>query len=146
PGLSTCLTKEEVNVFDLIEEQQTQNLFLLRSGPIQANPSELIAGKNMRDLCEILCEHYDYIILDSPPLLTVPDSVILSTMVDGVILVVRSGQSTREDLLLARREIESVGAKVLGVVLNDIKTTGTTYTSGTSSKPSSGLKVSDVLM
>lgn len=146
PGLSTYLTKEGVNIFDLIEEQPTQNLFLLQSGPIQPNPAELLGSKKMRDLFETLCEHYDYIIVDSPPLLTVPDSVILSTIVDGVVLVVRGGQSTREDLSHARREIESVGAKIFGVVLNDMKNHGTNYAGGASAKPSRGPKVSDVLV
>jgi Mrp family chromosome partitioning ATPase len=73
----------------------------------------------MKELLRELSERYDYVIIDSPPLVTVTDPMILSTMVDGVIIVVKSGQSKSELVRRAAQDLVSVGAKVLGVVLND---------------------------
>jgi Mrp family chromosome partitioning ATPase len=67
-----------------------------------------------------LSELYDHILIDSPPLMNVTDPVILSTMVDGVILVVHGGKSTRAVVTRARQELLSVGAKIFGVVLNNV--------------------------
>jgi non-specific protein-tyrosine kinase len=80
----------------------------------------------MRGLLKLLSERYDHILIDSPPLTNVTDPVILSTMVDGVILVVQAGRSTRDIVRRARQELSSVGAKIFGVVLNnlDIKREG----------------------
>jgi non-specific protein-tyrosine kinase len=80
----------------------------------------------MKGLLKVLSEKYDHILIDSPPLINVTDPVILSTMVDGVILVVQAGRSTRDIVRRARQELSSVGAKIFGVVLNnlDIKREG----------------------
>ena len=67
-----------------------------------------------------LSQQYDHIILDSPPLINVTDPVILSTMVDGVIMVVHAGKSTRDVVRRASQELTGVGAKVFGVVLNNV--------------------------
>jgi Mrp family chromosome partitioning ATPase len=80
----------------------------------------------MKALLSDLGQKYDHILIDSPPLINVTDPVILSTMVDGVILVVQAGRSTRDVVRRARQELGSVGAKIFGVVLNnlDIKREG----------------------
>jgi Mrp family chromosome partitioning ATPase len=74
----------------------------------------------MREMLTQLSERYDHIILDSPPLINVTDPVILSTMVDGVIMVVHAGKSTRDVVRRASQELTGVGAKVFGVVLNNV--------------------------
>ena len=68
----------------------------------------------------LLSERYDHILIDSPPLLKVTDPVILSTLVDGVMLVVHGGKSTREVVRRTRMELSSAGAKIFGVVLNNV--------------------------
>ena len=68
----------------------------------------------------MLAERYDHILIDSPPLMHVTDPVILSTMVDGVIIVVHAGKSTRDVVRRARQELTTVGAKIFGVVLNNV--------------------------
>ncbi|MGH9833876.1 MAG: CpsD/CapB family tyrosine-protein kinase, partial [Blastocatellia bacterium] len=90
------------------------------------NPAELISSERMKELLRELWAKYDHILIDSPPLINVTDPVILSTMVDGVILVVQAGRSTREVVRRARQELSTVGAKIFGVVLNnlDIKREG----------------------
>jgi Mrp family chromosome partitioning ATPase len=74
----------------------------------------------MRAMLVDLTQRYDHVLIDSPPLINVTDPVILSTMVDGVILVVHGGKSTREVVRRARHELSSVGAKIFGVVLNNV--------------------------
>jgi Mrp family chromosome partitioning ATPase len=74
----------------------------------------------MKLLLANLAERYDHILIDSPPVISVTDAVILSKMVDGVIMVVHGGRSSREAVRRARQELESVGAKIFGVVLNNV--------------------------
>jgi Mrp family chromosome partitioning ATPase len=73
----------------------------------------------MRHLLAILSKHFDFILIDSPPVVTVTDPIILSTLVDGVIVVTKSGKSKGEMIRRATQELQTVGSKVLGVVLND---------------------------
>jgi capsular exopolysaccharide synthesis family protein len=93
---------------------------LLPCGPIPPNPAELISSDKMKEMLAALSEVYDHILIDSPPLINVTDPVILSRMVDGVIMVVHGGKSTRHVVRRARHELESVGAKIFGVVLNNV--------------------------
>ncbi len=104
----------------MIHKLQIPNLSLLPCGPIPPNPAELISSERMKDLLKMLSERYDHILIDSPPLMHVTDPVILSSLVDGVILVVHGGKSSRAVAQRARQELASVGAKVFGVVLNNV--------------------------
>ncbi|MFL6212849.1 MAG: GumC family protein [Blastocatellia bacterium] len=118
-GLSTYLSRS-VGADGLIQKLQMPNLSLIPSGPIPPNPAELISSEKMRGLLDDLSDRYDHIIIDSPPLMNVTDPVILSTMVDGVILVVHGGKSTRDVVRRARHDLDAVNAKVFGVVLNNV--------------------------
>jgi succinoglycan biosynthesis transport protein ExoP len=118
-GLSTYLSRD-IDIDEVIQKLQIANLSLLPCGPIPPNPAELIASDRMKALLDMLSERYDHILIDSPPLINVTDPVILSTMVDGVILVVHGGKSTRDVVRRARQELTSVGAKIFGVVLNNV--------------------------
>jgi capsular exopolysaccharide synthesis family protein len=124
-GLSTFLSRQ-VEIDPLIHKLWVPNLSVLTAGPIPPNPAELVSSERMKELLRELWGTYDHILIDSPPLINVTDPVILSTMVDGVILVVQAGRSTREVVRRARQELGSVGAKIFGVVLNnlDIKREG----------------------
>src|SRR5262249_40430136 len=88
------------------------------------NPSELISSESMREMLYFLADRYKYILIDSPPLVAVTDSIILSTLVDGVILVAKSGKSKSEALRRAFQRLLSVQARVLGVILNDLDVRG----------------------
>ncbi len=118
-GLSTFLSRQ-VEIDPLIHKLWVPNLSVLPCGPIPPNPAELISSERMKELLRELWVKYDHILIDSPPLINVTDPVILSTMVDGVILVVQAGRSTREVVRRARQELGSVGAKIFGVVLNNL--------------------------
>jgi capsular exopolysaccharide synthesis family protein len=118
-GLSTYLSRS-VSLINVLQKLPLPNLWMLPCGPIPPNPSEMISSARMKDLLRLLSENFDHIIIDSPPLLKVTDSVILSTMVDGVILVVHGGKSTREVVRRTRQELSQAGAKIFGVVLNNV--------------------------
>ena len=118
-GISNYLSSH-TPVENLIVKLPIPNLSILPCGPIPPNPAELISSDRMKDLLRILGHQFDHILIDSPPLISVTDPVILSTMVDGSILVVQAGKSTRELVRRARQELAGVGAKVFGVVLNNV--------------------------
>jgi capsular exopolysaccharide synthesis family protein len=118
-GLSTYLSRN-VKMAEVVQKLPLPNLWLLPCGPIPPNPSEMLSSAKMKSALQLLGENFDHIIIDSPPLLKVTDSVILSTLVDGVILVVRGGKSTREIVRRTRQELSLAGAKIFGVVLNNV--------------------------
>lgn len=118
-GLSNFLSSGRVELDDVLQHSRIPKLDVLTCGPIPPNPAELVASDRMRNLLEEAAARYEHVIIDSPPLMHVTDPVILSTMVDGVILVVQSGRSTRDVVRRARQELLNVGAKVFGVVLNN---------------------------
>jgi len=113
----------------LIQKLEIPNLSLLPCGAIPPNPAELISSEKMKRMLKELAAHYDHILIDSPPLMNVTDPVILSTLVDGVILVVHGGKSNKHIIQRTRRELMTVGAKIFGVVLNnvDLKREGYDY-------------------
>jgi polysaccharide biosynthesis transport protein len=118
-GLSTFLSRD-IELKELIRPLPIPNLFLLSSGPVPPNPAELISSAKMRDLIRFVGERYDHVLIDSPPMVNVTDPLILSTLVDGVVLVVEGGKTTRNIVRRARIELATVGARVFGVLLNNV--------------------------
>jgi capsular exopolysaccharide synthesis family protein len=120
-GLTTWLSGEK-NLDGLIQTcEKEPNLKVLTSGPVPPNPAELLGSEEMRRLLNILSEQYAHIVIDSPPAISFTDASILSTMVDGVILVVHGGRSSRAVVRRAKQQLLDVGAHVFGVVLNNVK-------------------------
>jgi capsular exopolysaccharide synthesis family protein len=97
------------------------NLYILTSGTIPPNPAEMMGSKKMKAFIEEVREKFDYIILDTPPVIAVTDAQILSTMADGVLLVVSSGQAEKEAAERAKELLMNVKANILGVVLNKVE-------------------------
>jgi polysaccharide biosynthesis transport protein len=97
------------------------NLFVLPVGPLPPNPAELLGSSRMKQTVDLLQNSFDYVILDSPPVASFADSLILSAMVEGVIIVVKAGQTSREMANRTKTHLQTVGAKVLGAVINHIK-------------------------
>jgi capsular exopolysaccharide synthesis family protein len=118
-GLSNFLSGHGELEF-IIKKTEIPNLFYIPSGPIPPNPSELIGSNLFRTMMESLGGRFDHIVLDSPPVLGFADSIILSTAVDGVILVVSGGKTPRETLQRAKEVLYQVNAKILGVVVNRV--------------------------
>jgi capsular exopolysaccharide synthesis family protein len=111
----------EQDILALIELEPDTGLHLLTSGPIPPNPAELLGSSQMKQLLQTLASHFDHIVIDSPPITSVTDGVWLASLVDGVILVVHGGQSTRELVRRTRQLLRGVGARIFGVVLNNVK-------------------------
>lgn len=93
------------------------DLTVIPCGPIPPNPSELLASKRMKELLDELRNLYDIIIIDAPPVGVVTDSAILSTIVDGILLVVASGKTDIDGAKRAKQLLENVNARILGVVM-----------------------------
>jgi len=118
-GLSNFLSGH-ANLNSIVKKTEVPNLFYIASGPIPPNPSELLSSNLFKSMMDLLGEKFDHIILDSPPVLGFADSLILSSMVDGVILVVLGGKTPRETLQRAKEVLYQVNAKILGVVINRV--------------------------
>ena len=103
------------------------NLKVLTSGPVPPNPAELLGSDQMRQLLTLLGQKFTHVIIDSPPCISFTDSSILSTMVDGVMLVIHSGRSSRAIVRRARQQLLDVGAHIYGVVLNNVKAKESDY-------------------
>jgi capsular exopolysaccharide synthesis family protein len=126
-GLTTWLSGER-ELDNLIQScDKTPNLKILTSGPVPPNPAELLGSDEMRKLLGILSERYAHIIIDSPPAISFTDASILSTMVDGVMLVVHGGRSSRAVVRRAKQQLLDVGAHIFGVVLNNVKVESQDY-------------------
>jgi len=119
-GLSTVLAGGDTSAAATIMSRQLPNLFVMSSGPPPPQPSELLASDGMRVLLEQWKQEYDHVILDTPPTLSVTDAVLLSVKADAVVLVIRSGQTTKDALRRARDLLLHVNAKVMGVVVNAV--------------------------
>jgi non-specific protein-tyrosine kinase len=96
----------------------TKGLSVLTSGPIPPNPSELLGSAKMKKLLATLGEHYDFVIVDSPPVLAVTDAVVLGTQADGALLVTDSGRTRRNQLKQSVDSLREVNAHLIGVTLN----------------------------
>lgn len=105
---------------ELTQKTSVDDLVLLPSGPPPPNPSELLGSEKMNLLIETLLDHFDYLLFDSPPILSVTDAAVLGTIVDGTLLVVRSGKSRKNLLERSAEQLEDVHANVLGCILNGL--------------------------
>jgi polysaccharide biosynthesis transport protein len=118
----------EAQVSELIQTYDRQpNLKIITSGPVPPNAAELLGSEEMRRLLHLLGEHFTHIIIDSPPAISFTDASILSTMVDGVMLVVHGGRSSRAVVRRAKQQLLDVGAHLFGVVLNNVKLEANDY-------------------
>jgi capsular exopolysaccharide synthesis family protein len=105
---------------DVIRPTVSDHLFVLSSGSLPLNPTELVGSKQMCSLLASLQEQYDYILIDSPPVMLASDAVLLSTMVDGVVLVANAQRTPKQVVREARLRLRYARAKILGVVLNQL--------------------------
>jgi succinoglycan biosynthesis transport protein ExoP len=126
-GLSNVLTGSSTLDQTITRTSILPNLFILPAGTPPPNPAELLASSAMRDILGQLSEQYDHIIVDTPPTLSVTDAVVLSPRADAVVLVIRSGQTTKQALRRARDILAQVNAKVVGVLLNAVDLSSPDY-------------------
>lgn len=126
-GISTDGNDEEEDLTKYIRSTEIENLYLMPAGNIPPNPSELIATKKMINLLDELKELCDIIILDGTPSLIVTDAVILSRFVDSTIIVTAQKVTRTEDLNKVKKDIENVGGKLAGVVINRMEVNSKDY-------------------
>jgi capsular exopolysaccharide synthesis family protein len=112
---------------DLLQETSVPGLQVLTSGPIPPNPAELLGSTRMRQLLADLLARADVVVLDSPPVMALSDAAILSTQVDGVLLVLDAANSRREVARRAVAALQRVHGRIIGVLLNRVPTRGAGY-------------------
>ena len=126
-GVTNYLSGDS-NVSELVQTyDKLPNLKVISSGPVPPNAAELLGSEEMRKLLYVLGENFTHIVIDSPPAISFTDASILSTMVDGVMLVVHGGRSSRAVVRRAKQQLQDVGAHIFGIVLNNVKMEGTDY-------------------
>lgn len=122
-GLSTVLSSSfsEAEVLATVQQQdETSSLYVLTSGPIPPNPAELVGSEQMRRVIKVFANTFTHVVIDTPPTASFTDSVLVSTLVDGVLLVVHGGRSSKHVVRRTKQILQDVGAKVFGVVLNNV--------------------------
>lgn len=119
-GVSDILARD-IKWTEAIYRTNVENLYVLTAGLKPPNPTELLSSHKMKDFISLLKEELDYIILDTPPVGIVTDAQILSAYADGCVFVLASGEAVKEETVKAKRLLEYVNGKILGVCLNKIK-------------------------
>jgi len=119
-GLSAILSSEitEAETLAKINQYKDTNIYLLSSGAMPPNPAELLGSNQMKGLLDLAGDFFEYIVIDSPPIASFTDGVLISSLVDGVLLVVHGGKTSRQVVKRTRQMLQEVGGKIIGVVLN----------------------------
>ena len=123
----TNLIAQDLEVGEVVRATEVDGLFVIDCGPIPPNPSELLGSQKMKDLLKKVGEQYDLVLIDAPPLIAVTDASVLASVVDGVIFVIKSGESRIDMAREGKAQLEKANARILGVVLNDMKAHGGGY-------------------
>jgi capsular exopolysaccharide synthesis family protein len=118
-GLSDCLSGG-AELTSVIRKSAIKNIYYIPAGPIPPNPSELLGSALFKEMMQGLAQRFDHILIDAPPVLGFADSIVLSSAVDGVILVILFGKTQRMVLQRAKDGLLNVNAKILGVVINRV--------------------------
>jgi capsular exopolysaccharide synthesis family protein len=127
-GLTSVLAGERTVEEALLPVPGFDRLSLLPAGPVPPNPAELLNGARARDVFARLRDHFDLVLIDSPPVLPVTDATILSQHADATLMLAAAGQTRRSDLHRAAEKLDQVGATILGIVLNKVtRQTGRYY-------------------
>jgi non-specific protein-tyrosine kinase len=118
-GLTSMMLNEEAMAQPPLIDTEIENLWLLPSGPLPPNPADLLGSRRMDVVIERLQEGMDIVLLDAPPVMSVTDASVLGSKVDGVLLVVRAGDTRREHAERAKEMLEKVNIRIVGVVLDN---------------------------
>lgn len=119
PGLTNVITSRDISALpDALMRMKENNITVLPVGTIPPNPAELLSAPIVEQIFSALQQAFDYVIVDTPPVSVVTDAAVLSRVADGVLLVVRPGVTTIQGAQLSKKNLESVKAHILGVVMN----------------------------
>ncbi len=125
-GLSNLLA-DSTDIAASLHKTEIANLMVMTSGPIPPNPSELLGSQRMKKLLIALRENFEKVIIDCPPIISVADASILATQVDGVVIVVKAGRTSRVILRRAKKKLEDVRGRIFGVILNAVDVRKSSY-------------------
>jgi len=125
-GLSTLISGES-DVAIALNPTRVPTLWVMGSGPIPPNPSELLGSSRMAAILAVLRDRFDLVVVDCTPLIAVTDATVLATQVDGIILVIKSGATRRKILTRSIRQLEYVQAKIIGTLLNHVDVRKSSY-------------------
>jgi capsular exopolysaccharide synthesis family protein len=125
-GLSSALVGQAA-WRDVVSPTGVPNLDVITAGPLPPNPAELLGSDTMRQLVAEMTADYDQVLFDGSPVMVVSDAAVLSTQVDGVVLVIRAGHNSVGIVQRTVEQLHRVGAHVLGVVLQGVRTTAGGY-------------------
>jgi non-specific protein-tyrosine kinase len=120
-GLSDLFVQNQVNLDGAVQKTDIQNYYALTSGSLPPNPSELLGSEKMVDIIHQLKDQAELVVIDTPPVLAVTDACVLAPRVDGVLLIIKPGVTKLAACKQAIEQLRHVGAKILGVVLNEIE-------------------------
>jgi capsular exopolysaccharide synthesis family protein len=121
-GLSGLLASKmsDKEMLEAVQFHEQSGLYVLPSGRIPPNPAELLGSDQIRSLMKVLAKNFTHIVIDSPPVASFTDGVLLSSVADGVLLVVHGGTASRHIVRRSKQLLADVGAKIFGVVLNNV--------------------------
>ena len=125
-GLASVVVGE-ADPLEAAQATEVPNLYVMACGPRPHNPSELLTSPQFADLIEVLREQYDFVLIDTPPVLAVTDPGIVSARVDGVIMALRIRKNGRPGAVRARKILRDLDANMLGIVVNGIDQRGGAY-------------------
>ena len=118
-GLSGALVRDQ-DYKQYIRVTGVPGVMVLTGGPVPPNPAELVGSQQMKRLLKGVSEQFDVVIIDTPPIVAVTDAALLAQQVEGVILVLASGEVNKESAQQAKELLDNVGAKIVGAVLNKV--------------------------
>lgn len=119
-GLSSCISMDTA-LSDAVQKTSIEGLYALTGGVIPPNPSELLGSEQMKNVLQRAKEQYDYVLIDTPPVMPVTDALIVSRFVDGMILVIASAEVKVKMARDVKNQLVNAGANILGVVLNKVR-------------------------
>jgi len=125
-GMSTFLSGNS-DLSSLIQQSDIPNLFAVSAGRVPPNPAELLGSQRMKQGLALLDEYFDHIVIDTPPVLSVTDARILSTLVDGVVLVIKGSETPKEAVQRTKRLLLEVHAHIIGTLLNNVNVRSADY-------------------
>ena len=126
-GLSEIILATDSKASDYLQSTGIENLWLLNSGVLPPNPSELLGSERFKQIVDELSAYADLLLFDSPPVLPVSDAIILSTRTDGVIIICEADNTRKNELKRTAQELQRVHANLLGVVLNRVSVNSKHY-------------------
>jgi capsular exopolysaccharide synthesis family protein len=123
-GLASVINEPQTEINDVICPSGIPGLSILPCGPIPDNPAELLTQNRFKELLDYIRERYDFVVIDTPPLLKVTDPCVVVRRVDGVLLTIRISKNARPQAQRAKEILATLGANVFGVVVNGVDRSG----------------------